>query len=282
MPQQGRCQTDVEIMLKSSFSSNEHIGFDAAGHGKPLVFLHAFPLNRAMWAEQVDEFSSDYYVIAMDARGMGESVAFDAAPAMETIARDLEQLLRYLKIEQPIALCGLSMGGYAAMAFAGLFPEKLCALILADTRPDADSEEARANRATMIEVAKEQGSSAVAEKMMPKLLGDTTRAEKPEVVGLVQNLAAQQKGEGLAQALEALRDRPDSTELLQSLNVPTLVITGEEDSITSPEIMGRMAQSMPRAQHVVIPKAGHLANLEQPREFNWVVREFLEGLKDSG
>jgi 3-oxoadipate enol-lactonase len=255
------------------------ISYQRVGSGRPLVFLHAFPLSSAMWQPQIEEFSGDYEVIALDARGFGETSAFDDPPSVEALAHDLNAVLADLGITEKIVLCGLSMGGYAALAFARLFPSQLAALVLADTRADTDTPDGKKGRNEMITLAQEQGAEAVAEKMLPKLLGETTLREQPDVVAKVKAMALQNNGASLAQAIAALRDRHDSTSYLESFGFPTLVIGGAEDVPAPPEVMAKMAAAIPHAKHVVIPNVGHLSNLEAPKEFNQALREFLRELK---
>jgi pimeloyl-ACP methyl ester carboxylesterase len=168
-----------------------------------------------MWRAQIDEFSRDFQVLAPDTRGLGETSAFVDEPDIETLASDLATLLDFLGINEPIVLCGLSMGGYTALAFARLFPSRLRALVLADTRADADSDEAKTSRDEMIEFAREHGTRAVAHKMSTKLLGETTRRERPEIEENVAEMAAPHTGEALARIIAALRDRRDSTEFFR-------------------------------------------------------------------
>lgn len=261
-----------------SISPSLRISYQLVGAGRPLVFLHAFPLSSAMWQPQIEAFGRDFQVLALDARGFGETSPFEDAPSVETIARDLNATLETLGISQKIVLCGLSMGGYAALAFARLFPSQLAGLVLADTRADADTPDGKKAREEMIVLAQEQGAEAVIEKMLPKLLCETTRQDKPDVVALVKAIARRNRGENLAQAIRALRDRPDATASFVAFKFPTLVIGGQEDSPSPPDVMAQMATQILNARHVVIPDAGHLSNLEQVEAFNDALREFLRGL----
>lgn len=253
--------------------------YELQGKGKTLVFLHAFPLNHSMWQAQIDEFSRDFQVFAPDARGFGETTGFVDEPAIETLASDLAELLDFLGIDDRIILCGLSMGGYTALAFARMFPSRLRALILCDTRADADSDEAKTARDEMMVFARENGARQVAQKMSTKLLGETTRREQLQIAEQVEEMASTNTGEALAKAISALRNRPDSTNFLSSIHVPTLVVGGEEDVVSPPDVMREMANQIPDARYVSIEGAGHLSNLEAPEKFNAVLKEFLDNLK---
>jgi 3-oxoadipate enol-lactonase len=244
--------------------------------GTPLVFLHAFPLSSAMWAAQIDEFSSQYRVYAPDLRGIGKTSSFDAKPSVQTMASDLSSWLEEQGIYEPVILCGLSMGGYVALEFARTYPEKMRALVLADTRADADSAEARKTRNEMIAFATENTGSAVAQKMLPKLLGKTTQSSFPRLAGKVKDLALPNSGKNLARLVAAMRDRRDSTSALAEIVCPTLVIGGQEDVVSPPEVMAGIANNMRDVRHVVLEGAGHLANLERPEAFNGELERFLK------
>ena len=241
----------------------------------PLVFLHAFPLSSAMWNGQIEEFSTDYEVFAPDLRGIGQTSEFASKPSIQTLAADLAAWLEEIGVYQAITLCGLSMGGYIALEFARQFPEKLGALILCDTRADADSPSARKSRNEMIAFARENSGRAIAQKMLTKLLGDTTARQSPRVAQKVKEIAAPNSGEKLAQLLAAMRERRDSSEFLSQITVATLVLGGSEDAVSPPDVMQPMAKRIPGACHVVLEGAGHLSNLEKPQEFNAAIREFI-------
>ena len=145
------------------------VTFLDAGKGPPVLFLHAFPLSSAMWRQQIEAFRKDYRVVAPDFRGFGSTPGFAGAPSVDQMADDVAGLLGELKIQQPVVICGLSMGGYVALAFAPRRAAQLRALILADTRAEADDAAARANREKMIEFASKNPSLAVVERMMPSL-----------------------------------------------------------------------------------------------------------------
>ncbi len=165
--------------MKAAISPDVALEYEDAGSGRPVVLLHAFPLARAMWHPQVEALRGRYRVLAPDLRGFGGSSPFTAAPSVETMADDVAALLDVLKVAEPVVLGGLSMGGYVALAFARRHPGRLRGLILADTRAEADSAEARANRDKTIAFARGHSAADVIEQMLPKLLGDRTRAEKP-------------------------------------------------------------------------------------------------------
>jgi len=241
----------------------------------PLVMLHAFPLHRGMWASQLAACGLVRRCIAPDLRGFGESTLGDGPVTMDQMARDVVALLDHLAIERA-AIAGLSMGGYVAFGIVRQHPERVGALILADTRAAADGEEARMKRADLIALARAEGSEAVAERQLPGLLGKTTRAQRPDLVEATRRMLESASVEAIVAGAEALRDRPDSTTLLESIAVPTLVICGAEDTVTQPREMREMAERIPGSRFVLLEEAGHLSNVEQSDRFDEAVTEFLD------
>jgi 3-oxoadipate enol-lactonase len=244
------------------------------GPGEPLVLLHAFPLNGRMFEPQMEAFSEGRRVVAPDYPGFGRSPRTPAQPDIRYYAEGVLGLLDRLGLER-VVLGGVSMGGYVALGCMRLFPERVSGLILADTRPDADSEETRENRKNMARRVADEGVEVLIELQMRRLLARDTLENNEEVVEEVRGMILESSPGGVVAALGALRERPDSTPLLEEIEVPTLVIGGEEDGISSPEVMGAMAEKIPDSRHVTLPRAGHLSNLEAPEGFNAALKEFL-------
>ncbi|MEZ5361706.1 MAG: alpha/beta hydrolase [Bryobacterales bacterium] len=252
---------------------DRRVGYDAVGSGVPLLLLHAFPLNRTMYAEQTQGLRDAARVITFDLPGVGRS---EPGPLSVDGMADLAAgLLDALQIPRAI-IGGVSMGGYAAMAFARRHPERLLGLVLANTRAAADSEEAREGRAEMAKVARDQGPSAIAERMLPKLLGPTALKRNRKLVDRVRAMIEGVPGEVISDLLTALAERADSTPSLAAIDVPTLVIASEDDAVTPASEAREWAQEIPESRYVEIPGVGHLSNLEAPTEFNKAVRSFLE------
>jgi pimeloyl-ACP methyl ester carboxylesterase len=244
------------------------------GPGEPLILLHAFPLNGRMFEPQMEAFSKGRRVVAPDYPGFGRSPRTPAQPDIRYYAEGVRGLLDRLGLER-VVLGGVSMGGYVAFGCMRLFPEMVSGLILADTRPDADSEETRENRKNMARRVADEGVEVLIELQMRRLLARYTLEKNEEVVEEVHNMILESSPGGVVAALGAMRERPDSTPLLEEIEVPTLVIGGEEDGISSPEVMGAMAEKIPDSRHVTLPRAGHLSNLEAPEAFNAALKEFL-------
>jgi 3-oxoadipate enol-lactonase len=239
-----------------------------------LVLLHAFPLNARMWEPQQALADAGWRVIAPQFRGM-DGGADDPATSVDDFAGDVIDLVDGLHIEDAV-FCGLSMGGYVAFAIFRHAPRYMRALILADTRPQADTPEGVAGRRRMLALVREKGASAIADEMLPKLLGETTRREHPEVVERVRSLILASSAGAIGGAVTSLMTRADSTPLLPSIHCPTLIVVGAEDTITPPEVSEAMQLGIPGSELIVVPGAGHLSNLERPAEFNAALARFLE------
>jgi 3-oxoadipate enol-lactonase len=241
----------------------------------PVVFLHAFPLAQTMWDEQVTGLRSECRVVTFDWRGFGESTSGPETSSMDLFADDLAALLDQLKIQRAV-VCGLSMGGYAAFAFHRRHKERIAALVLANTRAGADSPEGRQSRFEMAGLVRKSGTEAIADTMLPRLLGASTRNTSPEMVESVRRTILRNRPEPVAQALLAMAGRPDSTDILGLIEVPVLVIAGTEDAIIKADEMEAMASLIPNAEFCPIETAGHLSNIEQPTNFNRAITRFLK------
>jgi 3-oxoadipate enol-lactonase len=251
--------------------SRADLTFDDTGSGEPLVLLHAFPLDGRMWLAQKDDLSGSVRVIVPDLCGFGRSAELAPAQSIDEYADDVAALLDQLHIERA-TIVGLSMGGYVALALARLHPHRLSRLGLADTRSLADSPEGRTARDQNIALVKNEGVAPLVERMLPKLLSAGASAG---VVARVRSLGNSQKPAGIAAALAAMRDRPDSTDLLSGLNIPATVIVGEADTIAPPDEARAMGALLRLAEVEVIPGVGHLANLEAPAAFSTALRRLL-------
>jgi 3-oxoadipate enol-lactonase len=249
---------------------------DDAGSGLPVVFLHAFPLHRRMWEPQLAALMHECRCVLPDLRGFGDSVARPPY-SMDRYADDIAAVMDMLLIDRAV-LCGLSMGGYVALAFWRRHPERVRGLVLADTRATADTAEGAERRRELIGVARSSGAAGVADRQVTGLLGRTTRSKQPELEERVRQIMAANRPEGIIGALEAMLERPDSTPTLATITVPTLVIVGEEDALTPVADARALHQGIAGSRLEVIAGAGHLSNMERPAAFNTVLSEFVGGL----
>jgi len=246
---------------------------ELSGTGPPLLLLHAFPLGLVMWDAQASALADSHQVIRFDCRGFGGSPPGDGLLTMERIADDAAGVLDRLGLPSA-AVAGVSMGGYAALAMVRRHPDRIRALVLADTRAGADSPEAKANRAAQAEKVRRDGAAAIADAVLPKLLGDTSHRERPELVARVRRIIEANPRRGITDALAGLAARADSTPILREIRVPTLVVVGEEDAITPLADAEALQRGIAGSRLAVIPRAGHLSSLENPDEFNRQLRAF--------
>lgn len=250
------------------------IAYHDRGSGFPLVFLHAFPLNRTMWVEQEQALSSRCRVITIDLRGHGESDAPLWRYTLDQAVDDVIGLLDHLSIRQTVFV-GLSMGGYILFALYRRYADRVRGLVLANTRAQADTVEGKEGRFQMAQTAYKNGPSAIADLMIPKLLSPATIQTKPDLVGRVRAMIEGNQISGIAGDLMAMAERPDSISLLNQITCPTQIIVGELDLPTPPSDAKLMAERIPGARLTILPKAGHLSNLEQPDQFNETIRTFV-------
>ena len=240
-----------------------------------LVFLHAFPFDRRMWRRQVEDLSESVRILTLDLPGFGESAEAAAPPSLNTWADMVETTLDRLIGDEPAVICGLSMGGYVALRLAARHPGRLEALILADTRPGTDSPEGVEARNLAIAEIRFNGLAPLADQLLPRLFAPDA---DPEAINLARELMLSQDPAAVITALTAMRDRPDSTSVLEEMHVPALVIVGADDELTPPDEAEAMARRLEDSWLVKIPATGHLSNLEAPVPFNIAIRGFLEAL----
>lgn len=251
------------------------LAYQTSGKGAPVVLLHAFPLSSAMWEYQIPVLNREFQVIVPDLSGFGRSAGCPDV-TMESMAREVEELLTRLKIPEPVMMAGLSMGGYVAFEFLRHFPKKLRGLAFFATRATADTPAARENRIKSIEAMEHFGLEPFAKKAVKSQLGKTTQEKNPELIAHVLKLMTANKAEAAIAAQHAMAARRDSSDLLSSVDLPVLIAAGEEDILSPPEEMRSLHEQIRASQFHVIPQCGHLLNLEQPETFQAIFRNFLK------
>ena len=254
--------------------NNIELAYTDTGVGRPIVLIHGYPFNRALWDEQIPALSQSYRVVAPDLRGFGDSDASQDPSTMSHLAADIAALMDHLAIPRA-TICGLSMGGYVALAFYKQFHSRVRALVLADTRAQADTEEAKQTRAQQAEKALAEGMAGIADAMLPKLLTPETVSKRPEVVKFVRDMMLKTKPEGAAAALRGMAEREDQTELLPKISVPTLIVVGADDAITPVADSEKMHHGIAGSSLVVLDHAGHVSNVERTQQFNDALLHFL-------
>jgi pimeloyl-ACP methyl ester carboxylesterase len=243
-----------------------------------LVFIHGFPLSPTMWELQFSLAEHGWRLIVPELRGfgMGKEAAGDPpTTSIDDYAGDTIDLLDKLHVDSAV-ICGLSMGGYIAFSMFRHAPNYFRAMVLADTRSQGDTPEAVTGRRNTQQLAREKGTEAVADALLPKLVGDTTRRERPDVVEAVRRQITGNSVASIVGALTALMTRPDSTPMLSTIRCPVQIIVGDEDAITPPPLSEQMHRDIPGSELTVIRGAGHMSNMEQPALFTDTLVRFLE------
>jgi 3-oxoadipate enol-lactonase len=242
----------------------------------PLLFLHGFPLNPAMWKPQIEFFSGERLCLAPDLRLSGRGIEAGALPEAVTMERMAEEAIAAMDeagVERCVAV-GFSMGGYVSLALHALYPERLAGLVLADTRSESDTEEGRKGRLGMARDVMERGANA-AFGMVDKLLAPETLASRADLVERVRAMILDAPPEAIASAALGMAQRSDRTGELPTIRVPVLTIAGEHDAITPPEGARKMAEAVADGTFELVAGGGHLANLEQPEAFNKALSAWL-------
>lgn len=240
-----------------------------------LVLVHAFPVNARMWEAQLALAAGGWHVVAPQLRGFDGGDADPPASSVDDYAGDIIDLLDALHVGEAV-IGGISMGGYIAFALFRHAPRYFQGMVLGDTRPQADTPEGIEGRKRMLAVVREKGPAAIADEMVPKLLGQETLREHPEIVDRVRGLVLANGATAIAGAITALMTRPDSTPLLAQIHCPTLIVVGAQDTLTPPPLSEAMHRAIAGSELDVIEHAGHLPNVEQPEAFNKALARFLE------
>jgi pimeloyl-ACP methyl ester carboxylesterase len=261
--------------------SDRIVRYHESGDGRTLVLIHAFPLSADQWLPQLRHAPPGWRLIAPDLRGfrgIGSEAPADggaSSPTMATHVADVLALMDHLEVGSAV-VAGLSMGGYVALAFAKLAAARLDGLVLADTKATADDETGRAARDKMIALVGESGPEAVADLLLPKLLGETTQGVQPDLAERIKAAIVLNSSEGIASGVRAMKLREDATSWLPEIKCPTLVICGTEDVLTPREHSEAMARAIPGAELVLLSGVGHLSNLEAPMAFTDALAMFLD------
>jgi len=241
---------------------------------KPIIFVHGFPYDHTMWNYQIDAFKDDYYCVAYDIRGLGQSYIGDGQYTMEAFVWDLYSIMDALHIENPI-LCGLSMGGYIALRAIEKEQNRFSSLILCDSRSEADNNDGKITRSSAIDKINVQGVEAFVSDFVPKCFHPKTPERLSEMFDRIFNIAKNQNSVGVKGALIAMLSRRDTTKSLKNIEIPTLVLVGKKDALTPPETMKIIAKKIKNSKFHQVPKAGHMTPLENPDFVNEKILEFL-------
>jgi 3-oxoadipate enol-lactonase len=238
-----------------------------------VVLIHAFPLNAQLWDRQANAMPEGWQLFAPELPGFGRS---NASPltSMDDLADAVFSAMDDVGIQRAV-IGGLSMGGYITFAMYRRAPHRFTGMILADTRATPDNDQQREGRRNAISTVEARGAPAIADDMVPKLLGETTKKTRPTLMQEVRGMIEGNSPEAIAGALEAMMGRPDSTPALRGIELPTLILCGDEDILTPPSDSQAMHAAIKGSRLEVINGAGHLSNIEQPQIFSDALASFL-------
>jgi pimeloyl-ACP methyl ester carboxylesterase len=258
-------------------SGDAEIIYEVLGDGPPVVLLHPFPAHHELWLPAAQALVSRYRVILPDLRGHGESGVGEGPATMEKHAADLARILDHAEVGRAV-LAGVSIGGYVLFEFWRRSRGRVAALMLMDTKAQADTPEGRGGRLQSAADVIQRGTEPFVESMIPKLFGQTTRDARPDLVESARRMMMKMSPEDISLVQKGMAERPDSIPTLKTVNVPALVVVGEEDTLTPVADAELMRQNIPGSQMKVIPRAGHYAVWEQHEDVGKVVRQFLDSL----
>ena len=256
-------------------SDDADIFYEVLGSGPPVVLLHPFPANHNLWKPAAQALVARYRVILPDLRGHGESGVGEGPATMEKHAADVARVLDHKEVGRA-AVVGVSIGGYVLFEFWRKYRERVNALVLCNTKAQADTPEARAGRLQAAAGVIERGTEPFFESMIPKLMGKTTRDTRPDLVEGALRMMRTMSPEDVAMVQRGMAERQDSVETLKTINVPTMLVTGDEDILTGVAEAELMRQNISGSQIKVIAKAGHYSPWEQPEEVGKLLRQFLD------
>jgi 3-oxoadipate enol-lactonase len=258
----------------NSVNASLELAYVDQGSGLPLVLIHGFPLNKSIWSSQIDILGQFCYVVAPDLRGSGESPTPPGEYSMFTLADDIRNLLDTLQIHKAV-LCGLSMGGYVAFSFFRAWPTRVKALIFVNSRATADSLSRRAERLRLIRSIERDGLQPLVEQQLPSFLCPKTTADQNDLKTTLREIMLTTNLQGAIGTLKGMASRKSNLDLLPQINVPTLLIVGQDDIAIPPQESAQMHALIPNSQLLTIERTGHMVNMEQPDAFNSSVVQFL-------
>jgi 3-oxoadipate enol-lactonase len=258
-------------------SGDAEIAYWVLGEGPPVILLHPFPVNHEFWFPVAGVLAGKYRLILPDLRGHGESDAGEGAATMEKHAADIARVMDDAEVGRA-PMVGVSIGGYALFEFWRRNRGRVAALALCNTKAPADNAEARAARLQAANDVLERGTEPFFQSMIPRLIGESTRVARPDLVDGVLGMMRRMSAQDVAQVQRGMAERPDSVDTLKTINVPTMLVTGDEDGFAGVNEAEFMRQRIAGSKLSVIGKAGHYSPWERPEEAARALRQFLDGL----
>jgi len=256
-------------------SDDAEIFYEVQGEGPPVVLLHPFPASHELWVPAAMALTSRYRVILPDLRAHGASEAGEGPATMQKHVADLIRVLQDAEVGRA-AFAGVSIGGYMLFEFWRRYRGRVASLAFIDTKAQADNDQARANRLQAAADVLEKGVEPFVDSMMPKLFGETTQRTRPDLMASARKLMLKMSPQDINAVQRGMAERPDSLATLKTINVPTLVVVGDEDTLSTPADAELMRQNIPNSQLKIIPRAGHYAIWEQAEDAGRVMRQFLD------
>ncbi|MBK8943876.1 MAG: alpha/beta hydrolase [Ignavibacteriae bacterium] len=242
---------------------------------KSIIFIHGFPYDHTMWDEQVNFLKDKYFCVRYDIRGLGKSPAGDGQYTMDSFVEDLFSIIDELKLEKPI-ICGLSMGGYITFRALEIDQIKFSAAILLDTRTESDNNEGKIKRQNGIAKINKEGVISYVNNFVPTCFWDETIKNNSELYNTVLNQSRTSNAIGVKGCLFAMLSRTDTTDSLKKINIPTLILCGEFDKLTPPNVMQKIADEIPNSKFVMTKNSGHMTPIEKPDDVNLNINDFLD------
>ena len=267
--------------MKQVKSRDAEIFYEVLGSGPPVVLLHPFPANHEFWLPAAQALVSRYQLLLPDLRGHGESGVGEGPATMDKHAADLVAVLDQEHIRRAV-LVGVSIGGYVLFEFWRKSADRVAALVLSNTKAQADTAEGRAMRLEAAGRVMEQGTEPFLESMLPKLLGETTRRTRPDLVQGALVMMQKMSPDDVAMVQRGMAERRDSVEILGTMKVSTLLLTGDEDGLTGVGDARLIERHIPGSQMKVVAKAGHYSPWERPEEVGKILRQFVDSVSNTG
>ncbi len=240
----------------------------------PVIFIHGFPYNSTMWAQQIKKLKESYYCISYDVRGLGDTPPGDGQFTMEMFVDDLFSVMESLDLDKPV-ITGFSMGGYITLRAAEREPDRFRALILCDTKAEADDDAGRIKRAGAIRTIDKEGLEKFVSDFVPMTFGDAAPQQIPESYNTILEQATSESPVGVKGCILAMAARTDTSSALSNIDVPTMLLVGEQDTLTPPPVMQAMHEKITGSYLVTVPEAGHMSPLENPEAVTQAIQEFL-------
>lgn len=241
----------------------------------PIIFVHGFPFDHRMWINQLENLQNEFYCVAYDVRGLGDSYIGDGQYTMEAFVHDLFSIINELHLKN-VTVCGLSMGGYIALRAVEMNQDKIKALILMDTKSEADDNLGKLKRAGAVDIINLHGLNQFVDQTVPSLFAEETLKDNQELVDRILGQCYDQDSHGVKGSVLAMVSRTDTTSFLANIKIPTLVMAGSFDTLTPPAMMRKMSEKIPNSEFAIVPRGGHMAPLENPDFVNDMIRGFLK------